>query len=98
MNIRWAISGALIVMFVLIAIGNLSGAIYSRINRTGFSLVPFLCGLLGCLGFWFTRHPTLHRLWWLPFLLDCGSALLLVTTMGFLIRLRFGRKNVRGDS
>ena len=58
MNIRGAISGLLIVIFVLVAISNVSGAICSRIRRTNFSLAPFLGGLLGCLGFWPARHPT----------------------------------------
>ena len=88
MNSGWPLAGLLIMLFGLFAFGHAYCLIRYLVNRTPFSVVPFLGGILGAIGFWLDPEPMLQHLWWMPPLLDYGSVPSLVSWFIALIRHR----------
>ena len=86
MNMTWAISIALITMFALTAIGHGLCLIRFLVKGTHFSVVPFLGGILGGVGFFLAPNPTMHHLWWLPAIVDFGSVPSVVAAIVVLVK------------
>jgi hypothetical protein len=72
MIISEVVSTVLIATFCLIAFANGYCLVRFLASRTGFSVVPFMGGILGCAGFLLSRSLALRHLWWLPLILDFG--------------------------
>ena len=80
------ISIALIAAFTLINVASYCCVVRFLVSGTNFSAVPFLEGILGSLGCLLSSHPTLRHLWWLPLILDYGSAPFLAFSMLLLVK------------
>ena len=85
MTIESIISAGLIAIFALIAYGH-GYCLIRRIRKgTNFSTIPFLGGILGCIGFIHSSSSVLNHVWWLPLILDFGSIPWLLSSVFMLI-------------
>ncbi|QDT34276.1 hypothetical protein Mal48_35360 [Thalassoglobus polymorphus] len=98
--LSWCIAGLLIGLSL---IGSLAqwNAIFLAIRRmrsdktaSGYSCVPLVIGLLGVIGMLLAPAVLLQQIWWVPLIVDPGSALMCTTGavygIGYLVR-RFTR-------
>ena len=65
----------------LLTVGNYIGIAQARSKRAGFSCIPILGGLFGCVGF--LLLPRMRLCAFIPFLIDPGCAMILA----LLVRL-----------
>lgn len=74
----------------LLTVGNYVGIAHARRTRVGFSCIPILGGLFGCVGF--LLLPRIRLFAFIPLLVDPGCVMMLA----FLVRfLRKGPKASR---
>jgi hypothetical protein len=73
--IHWLTPGSLIFVFVVFAVANPIMFVRREIlkREPAPSLLPFIGGLLGALGFLLAPHPALSHHAWIPLLADFGS-------------------------
>jgi hypothetical protein len=84
------VSAIVLVLYAVLAVAQFVVA-FARIalRRSGFSAVPVLVGLIGCVGFVTSPDPDIRRLWWLAFVLDWGSIpFLLECAISWTVRRR----------
>ncbi len=57
-------------------------------KNSNHSWVPLFGGLAGVVAFLMIRNPLLHKVWWLPLLIDPGTAL----GMSYVIYCKLSKK------
>jgi hypothetical protein len=82
----WLVPGAMLLVFGLIALGHGFCLVRYLLRRKSFSVVPFIGGILGAIGLAMAPEPSLSRFWWIPLLVDYGSAPSLIVWIGALVR------------
>jgi hypothetical protein len=80
----WILGG----LFMLVAGGNIGAVICWLARQKHSSLVPAIGGIAGSGACFLLPYSSLHSWWWIPLLVDPGSAYLFVTTLLFIIRRR----------
>jgi hypothetical protein len=84
----WLLPGAMMLVFGLIALGHGFCLVRYLLSRKSFSVVPFIGGILGAIGLAMAPEPSLSRFWWIPLLVDYGSAPSLLVWIAVLVRKR----------
>jgi hypothetical protein len=85
-TLRWVALGAAGVVFLGCFAANVATLVrYIGSKRTG-SMIPFLGGVVGSVGLALSPTAVPSDIWWLPLLIDPGSALLVVTALVRLVR------------
>lgn len=83
---RWCIPVILGLFGLWITFANWVGVFrYYKYHKSS-SRIPLFGGLFLALGFALIPDNPVSHLWWLAFLIDCGSLPLLICTMWFFIR------------
>ena len=70
----WILSGALFLAAGYLSVLNWVCVIQGLRGKSTSSWIPLFGGCLGALGCWVAPHETLTRLWWVPLVIDFGSA------------------------
>jgi hypothetical protein len=78
-------------LFGLIALGHGFGLARYLLCRKPFSVIPLIGGIVGAAGLGMSPEPSLARFWWIPLLLDYGSAPSLLVWMVARRRKRIRR-------
>jgi hypothetical protein len=98
-DIRCSFAVLLIALSSFAIICQFGGAAQASLRRRrdakagGYSMVPLIGGMLGVIGCLTAPSTTIHRLWWVPLVVDPGCALMFAVTFVFLLwRATFGRK------
>ena len=60
----------------VLTVGNYAGIAWARRNHVGFSCIPILGGLFGCIGFFLL--PRMRLFAFIPLLVDPGCVMMLV--------------------
>ncbi|MBE6847206.1 MAG: hypothetical protein IJC75_04930 [Oscillospiraceae bacterium] len=83
---RWCIAAISALFGLGITAANWVGVYrYYKHGHTS-SRIPLLGGAFLAVGFALMPHNPVSHLWWLAFLIDCGSLPLLICTVWFFIR------------
>lgn len=85
---RWSAFGAAEIVFVGCTTGNAATLLRFVVSKRRGSMIPFFGGIAGALGIVASPQTPLHGLWWLPLLVDPGSAFLVVTSLVSIARRR----------
>jgi hypothetical protein len=90
-TLLWALGTVLLAVFVSGATVNLAVAwrFCSRGQRE--SLIPFLAGCAGAVGFLILPVNGLARWWWIPLVIDLGSAPMVIVALATLLRKAIDR-------
>jgi hypothetical protein len=70
----WILSGALFVVAGYLLVLNWICVIQGLRGKSTSSWIPLLGGGLGAIGCWVAPDDTLTRWWWVPLVIDFGSA------------------------
>lgn len=81
-EILWVVSGVLLSVSLFATIANYCYAAFWYFARRRNSLIPFVGGLTGAAGWLLLPAPELRGCWWVPLMIDLGSAPLLAATIG----------------
>lgn len=84
--LRMTIPALCILIFIAVGGTNAATAIRYLRNRTPGSMIPFVGGLVGSLGFVASPWRSLAQWWWVPLILDLGTVPLICQFAVFLIR------------
>jgi hypothetical protein len=86
MSEEWLIPCAMISLSALIALAHGFCLLRYLLRRKPFSVVPLVGGIAGTAGLLMAPAPSFSQLWWIPLLLDYGSAPSLVVWIRALSR------------
>lgn len=89
----WLFAG----VFLLVALGNLGIALRWYARGESGSLVPLVGGLSGVGACVALPFQTLLHWWWIPLIVDLGSAYLVSATAVFLLRRAFKAADAKTD-
>ena len=92
-NMGWLFAGA----FLLVAFGNLGIALRWYAHRKSGSFVPLVGGFSGVGACVTLPSQTLRHWWWIPLIVDLGSAYLVFATVVFLLRRAFKAADAKTD-
>jgi hypothetical protein len=76
MRVQTIAAAVLLTLGTLLTVGNYVGIAHARRARVGFSCIPVLGGLLGCVGF--LLLPRMRLFAFIPLLVDPGGIMMLV--------------------
>jgi hypothetical protein len=85
-KLRWFFATVFLLLFFLLAVANAYSVAASFWHKRHISAVPFFGGIAGVLGFLVTPVKHVNEWWWLPLIVDYGSAPVLLAF--FISRLR----------
>ena len=92
-NMGWLFAG----VFLLVALGNLGIALRWCTRGKSGSLVPLVGGLSGIGACVTLPFQNLRHWWWIPLIVDLGSAYLVSATAVFLLRRAFKAADAKTD-
>lgn len=75
---RWVLGVVLALLCVVGTVGNAGIIVRFIATKRGGSMVPLVAGVVGVGACFAMPLAAIHRVWWLPPLLDPGCALLVV--------------------
>jgi hypothetical protein len=84
----WIVTGLLLLLSIWISLANWAVVIRGLRGRGHASWIPIVGGLLGAAGCWLAPDGALLDVWWVPFIVDFGSAPGCVVTLGYLLLRR----------
>jgi hypothetical protein len=87
-EVRWIAFGVFAVVFLLAAIGNAAIVVRWLIKRKHVSLAPIVGGVSGALAAVVAPVSGVREWFWVPLVIDLGTAYLLVSTAVFLLSRR----------
>jgi hypothetical protein len=73
MDAGWLLTGGLLLVFGLLALGHLSCLIRYVLSQKSFSVVPLVGGIAGAVACWYAPNMLLRRWWWAPMIVDFGT-------------------------
>jgi hypothetical protein len=88
---RYLIAGVFGLFFVVCAVCNLWLIVRSYWSQTHNSLIPLVGGLSGCLAVLIVPLE-FSRWWWVPFVVDPGSALMVFGAVGYAVWIILHRR------
>jgi hypothetical protein len=89
-------AAALLTLGTLLTMGNYAGIAHARRTRVGFSCIPILGGLFGCIGLFLL--PRMRPFALIPLLVDPGCVMMLAFMLVGLVSLawrKLSKKNWR---
>ena len=81
----WIVTGVLLLLASGISSANWACVVQGLRGRGHSSWIPLVGGMLGAAGCWLAPDGALLKVWWVPFIVDFGSAPGLVVTLGGLL-------------
>ena len=84
MRVPTIAAGMLLLLGALLTGGNYIGLVHARRTQVGFSCIPLLGGVLGCVGF--LLLPRLRLFAFVPLLVDVGCLPMLLASLVHLLR------------
>lgn len=81
----WIVAGVLLLLASWVIVLNWACVVRGLRGRGHSSWIPLVGGMLGAAGCWLAPDGALLQFWWVPLILDFGSAPGLVATLGYLL-------------
>jgi hypothetical protein len=97
MELFWLIAVPLFIVFAYITLSNLWIILRFYICGKRGSTFPLLGGLIGFFGICLAPSDTIKSYWWVPFVLDPGSLLLLLHTIVSVITGKYKKLGSNED-
>ena len=88
----WVTAIPLFLVFLWISLSNLWMILRFYLYKKRGSTVPLIGGLFGFFAICFAPSDTLKHYWWIPFVLDPGSLLLLIDTIVLVVTGKYKKR------